>query len=234
MTDFNEPGSAVEPDNSTQPQINQGEPSSQSNWEGFSEADKTYISDKGFKTPADILESYRNAEKALGTKISIPKDEDKEAWEKLYTKLGRPETADKYDIEADESIKADVQKLLFANGLSQKQGAELVKSYNALVAQQKDAFDKAFEEKSKQEKEAVIAEWGDNAAKNNELMTRGAKLLGLDDDLLNNIEVSIGTKNFMQAMKKLGEAISEDNAALGNKTPNSNQPMSFEEFYKQL
>lgn len=217
MTDLNESDLGVETDNSNVPQNEQENNSSQSIWKDFSDDDSKYISQKGWKAPSDMLKSYRELEKFSSNKVSIPKDEDKEAWEKLYNRLGRPETADKYEIEADESIKASVQKLLFDNGLSQKQGAELVKSYNALMAQQKEAFDTQFNEKSKQEKEAVIAEWGDDANKNSELMTRGAKLLGLDDDLLNNIEVSIGTKNFMQAMKKLGESISEDNAPMGKK-----------------
>ena len=62
------------------------------------------------------------------------------------------------------------------------------------------------------DKEEIRSEWGDDYSKNEELMKRGVTVLGLSEDLLTNIEVSIGTKAFMELGKRLGEAISEDTA----------------------
>ena len=58
----------------------------------------------------------------------------------------------------------------------------------------------------------VEKEFKDDYSKNEELMRRGVAVLGLNEDLLTNIEVSIGTKTFMELGKRLGEAISEDTA----------------------
>ena len=59
--------------------------------------------------------------------------------------------------------------------------------------------------------------WGDDAEKNTELMNRGAKLLGLDDEDLAAVRMTIAPKKYMEAMKRLGEAISEDSIPAGKK-----------------
>ena len=58
-------------------------------------------------TEADALaKSYINAVKMIGQdKIAIPtKNSTQETWDEAYTKLGRPESADKYNF----NIKSDV------------------------------------------------------------------------------------------------------------------------------
>ena len=61
-------------------------------------------------TEADALaKSYINAVKMIGQdKIAVPnKNSTEEAWEEAYTKLGRPETPDQYNL----NIKSDVVKM---------------------------------------------------------------------------------------------------------------------------
>ena len=217
MENLNEPDVEATSDNSLTPQNEPANNTSQSSWEGFSEDDKKYIGDKGWKTTPDMLKSYRELEKSYGTKISIPKDEDTEGWNKLYNKLGRPESADKYEFEADEGIKAEAQKTFFELGLSSNQGSKLVESFNNTSLAQKEALDKAYEEQSRKEKEEVMTSWGDNANKNSELMKRGAKLLSSEEEDWHKVEAALGTKKFMQVMKALGESISEDSLPTENK-----------------
>jgi len=217
MENLNEPDVEATSDNSLTPQNEPANNTSQSSWEGFSEDDKKYIGDKGWKTTPDMLKSYRELEKSYGTKISIPKDEDTEGWNKLYNKLGRPESADKYEFEADEGIKAEAQKTFFELGLSSNQGSKLVEWFNNTSLAQKEALDKAYEEQSRKEKEEVMTSWGDNANKNSELMKRGAKLLSSEEEDWHKVEAALGTKKFMQVMKALGESISEDSLPTENK-----------------
>lgn len=229
MENLNEPDVEATSDNSSLPQNEPANNTSQSFLEGFSEDDKKYIGDKGWKASSDILKSYRELEKSYGTKISIPKDEDTEGWNKLYTRLGRPESADKYEIEADEGIKAEAQKAFFDAGLSLKQSKDLTDWFNKTSKAQKEALDKALEEQSKKERDEVVAEWGDNAQKNSELLKRGAKLLSEEEDDWHSVEMALGTKKFMRIMKSLGEAISEDGLPSENKSaPKS--PMSMRDY----
>lgn len=233
MTDLIEPDAGAASDNSGMPQIEPANNTSQSSWEGFSEDDKKYIGDKGWKATPDILKSYRELEKSYGTKISIPKDEDTEGWNKLYSKLGRPESADKYEFEADEGIKAEAQKTFFELGLTSNQGSKLVEWFNNTSAAQKEALDKVLDEQSRKEKEEVIAEWGDNANKNSELMKRGVKLLSQEEDDWHKVEIALGTKKFMQVMKTLGESISEDGLPSENKA-SSPRSMSMTDYITKV
>lgn len=232
MLNANEPDVEATSDNSSMPQ-DPANNTSQSSWEGFSEDDKKYIGDKGWKASSDMLKSYRELEKSYGTKISIPKDEDTEGWSKLYTKLGRPESADKYEIEADESIKAQVQQTFFDAGLTARQSKEIVDWFNKTSATQKEMADKLIEEQSNKERDEVFAEWGESKDKNAQLMERGAKLLSDNEEDWSKVELALGTKKFMQVMKTLGESISEDTLPTESKGK-SKTPMSNIEYITKV
>lgn len=231
MQDNIEPGNESNPDNSSMTHEQENK-SSQSSWKGFSDEDSKYVGDKGWKTPDDVLKSYKELEKQASTKISIPKDEDADAWNKLYAKLGKPETADKYDISVNDKDKADIQKLFFETNQTPKQAQALVAGFERLQQEKQKEYDAMIDAENKKQEESVIAEWGDDADKNTELMNRGAKLLGLDDDDLAAIKMTIAPRKYMEALKKLGEAISEDNLPVGDQKGKSEE-MSTVDFYKQ-
>lgn len=199
----------------------------------FSEEDKNIISNRNFKTPIDIFNALKEAEQSAGEKIKIPEKTDIEGRNALFLRLGKPETADKYEIDVEPSIKQDVQNLLHKYNLTADDGRGLSSEFNALMVKKQKEMDEAFNARSVKEKDEVLAEWGDNKDKNSELMRRGALLLGLDEEVIENIELAIGTKNFMRSMKKLGEAISEDNLPQ-SKTAPSSERMSLVDFYKSL
>lgn len=237
MENENESGAATNPDNSTVSQ-NQTEGSPQFlTWEGISEADQKYINNKGYKSPADLLKSYREAESALGKKISIPEDGDADGWNKLYAKLGRPETADKYDIEVTDELKSDVQKLMFEAGLTQKQSAVITQKYNEILNGYKAKLDAQAEEQSKKDLAEIEAEWGDNLAKNKELTERGAKEIcqrfELSEDDMHDVELAIGTKKFVKLVKTVGELMAEDGLPSSN-TTKFRDDMDPVEFYKEI
>lgn len=234
MSELNEPEVGTASDNLNVSQNEPADKSSQSAWEGFSEEETKYVGDKGWKAPKDLLKSYRELENMESKRISIPKDDDAEAWNKLYAKLGRPESADKYDINVKDDFKADVQKLMFETNQTSKQAEALVKGYDKLIAEKSKAQDAAVEAENKQQEESLFAEWGDNADRNRELALRGAKLLGLGEEELSAIKYVVGSKKYLTAMKALGEAISEDNVPAGFGGKNTQEAMSTKEFYQQF
>lgn len=227
MTDTNEPEVGDTSDNLT---------NSPNSWESLSDDDKKYVETKGFKDTAALLKSYREAEKSLSQKISIPNEDDTEGMNKLYSKLGRPETSDKYEFEADESIKAEAQKLLFENGLSQKQAKGVVEGYNSMIKAQQEKLDAAMNEQSEKDRQSVLSEWGDKADQNKQFMTRGVKTIsekyGISEEEMNNFELAIGTKKFMEMFKSIGKDYAEDN--LSPSGTSGEHPQTLTEFYSNL
>lgn len=78
----------------------------------------------------DLAKSYVSAAKMVGldkgTLMSIPRGDDEKAWGEVYTKLGRPESADKYALDAykemaDEPALKEWATKFHAIGLNQKQ-----------------------------------------------------------------------------------------------------------------
>lgn len=213
MTDEVEEPGMGNPDNSDMPENQTSETESQANWSDiFSEADKKMISDKGWKSPQDMFKSYQEIEKFASNKISIPKADDVEAWKKLDAKLGCPETIEGYELkdvaEVDKPYLDDFKKAALETGMRPNQ----VKAMYDFYKSRQDQITEAFNAQVEKDKEEIRSEWGDDYSKNEELMKRGVTVLGLSEDLLTNIEVSIGTKAFMELGKRLGEAISEDTA----------------------
>lgn len=236
MTDLNELEEATTSNNSDVSQISDLDLSSQV-WGNISEDNAKYMQTKGLKSVDALAESYRNLEKLSTSKITIPQSEDKEGWNKLYTKLGRPEKADGYDIEVAEELKSDVQELLFKNGLSSSQAKDLISSYNKLMEDQKTKADALIEEQSKKDLEALKSEWGIDADKNLELAGRGAKALAnkwnLSEDDLNNIELSIGTRKFTNLIRDIGEVLSEDGLPVSSNVAKQ-EALGSVEYFEQI
>lgn len=159
--------------------------------------------------PAADLAGAENA--APADKFYIPAEDKTEEWNELYSRLGRPETPDKYEIsfrEIDKPFAATMQKAFFDNGLSQKAAAGLVKAWDDMQEEQA----KMWNERSKAEMEAWQQAQGDGLAKNQELARRGAAALGLGEEAVGAMEAALGTGNFMDLCLKLGNALSEDTA----------------------
>lgn len=119
-----------------------------------------------FKTPADVIKGYDNVLKMSQDKIKVPdKPDDKEAWDKVYTKLGRPEAADKYslgDVQIDESIKGNVLQQFHALGLNNQQASGLLSFYNQLAETSLQQASEAKIEAQRVQAEGELKKlWGD-------------------------------------------------------------------------
>lgn len=246
MTDENEPGKG-QPDNSNLPEnptnTNEGGENivptgelSQPAWvESLTDDDKKVLSDKGFKSPADLIKSYREMEKLSGNKFSIPEGDDAEGWSKLYARLGRPETVDGYEMkdvrEVDVTAVAEFKETCLKSNILPKQATALYDWYK----QNQDKLDEQFTAQSEKEKNETFQSWGNDLAKNQEVMRRGVSVLGLDEKLLENIEMAIGTKQFMEMGLRIGNGISEDTAkGLSTGASVKTEKMTPVDFYEEV
>lgn len=175
-----------------------------------------YKADANFRDIKDfdgLLKSFVGARKMTGLDkanlLPIPSNDDAKDWDAVYNKLGRPESADKYEIpkpgegkeysEADKAMQTALLPILHKAGVTQRQLAAIVPAWNALAAQ-------AGEATAKQEKDAIAAadadltkEWG--AAKDSkiaigkEALTHFTTELKLGDTLTKALEAKDANGN---------------------------------------
>lgn len=161
------------------------------NWFEAEGIDASLVSDKvkGFSDINGLLKSYNESQSYIGGAVKIPTDKSTdEERAAFYAKLGRPESADKYEWQPPEGISVEgvtdgefkkFKDLAFEAGLSNKQlGAvmggwsEIVKSLQAKQAQ-------FLSEQSEQTTAALKKEWGDEYQQKFDLTMKKLDSLGI-------------------------------------------------------
>lgn len=176
---------------------------------------------KGWKTPADVLKSYTELESALGRdKIVIPGPQAKpEDWDKVYTKLGRPEKPDAYGLKPIEGMPEGVydQKSAawFAQtahkaGLNPQQARTLHDEYVKLQVEGHNAKINAIRQSGEQGEATLKQEWGPAYDAKVQLSQRAAKAIGLEAETIDKIEGAIGFAGLMKMFSTIGEKMGED------------------------
>lgn len=122
---------------------------------------KTDGSLAGFNDVAALAKSYVHARKLIGADASqvlkLPKDDNEESWGAVYSKLGRPEAADKYDASQFKDKLKNAEELSAWNEIFYKSGMTQ-KQYQAVVGAFLDKSN-AVSEQAKQQTEARHIEW---------------------------------------------------------------------------
>jgi len=192
-------------------------------WHGLPDTDaaaRAYVANKGWKSPADVIQSYQGAEKLIGrdpnTLLTIPKADDPAALRGVLSKLGLPETPDKYEFaKPPEGITQDEGYIAFARGafhdigLLPAQATRLTDLHNQYVANvlQKRAAD--YNLSVEADKKALLTEWGGGHERMMNAAKTAAKALGFDEKTIDAIEREKGYagtwKFFADLGKKLGE-----------------------------
>lgn len=189
---------------------------------------------KGWKGPADALLSYQNLEKVFGADkagrtILAPKsDDDADGWSAVYNRLGRPESADKYELPVpdgdDGSFAQAAAPVLHELGLTTKQAKGLAEWWNKASTSRIEAADEAFSKQSEAEYAALKGEWGAAAAQNEELAKRAVlkfgKEAGIDEATFDSLERAIGTAKVMKLFHAIGAKFGEADF-VGSDTPSS-------------
>jgi hypothetical protein len=194
---------------------------------------------KGWKGPADALLSYQNLEKVFGADkagrtILAPKsDDDADGWNAVYNRLGRPESADKYELPVPEgddgSFAQSVAPVLHELGLTAKQARGLAEWWNDASSKRIEMESEGFAAKSEAEYKELQREWGAAASQNEELAKRAvlkfSKEAGIDDQAFEAMEQAVGTARLMKLFHAIGsqfaesDFISSDMPAAGAMSP---------------
>lgn len=131
---------------------------------------QAWADNKGFKAPVEALNSYRNLEKLFGadkagrTVVMPGENAEQQELDEFYNKLGRPEAADKYELElpadADTSFVEWFKESSFKNGLTSKQVQDTVASYGEFVNQYNETTTAAQTQKANEEEQQLRTKWG--------------------------------------------------------------------------
>jgi hypothetical protein len=183
--------------------------------------------------PADAPAADPNAPPVL----TMPgKDATPEQWAEFYTKLGRPETADGYELPipegSDDAFAKQMAPLLHKHGITAEQAKGLATDWNAM--QSKAATDwqaaenariTAMNTKNQAEADALKTEWGDKHAENFEFAKRAMRQFFPAEkasDVVSAIERVVGYRGVITMLHDMGKGLAEHGApGLGEQTSGS-------------
>lgn len=158
---------------------------------------------------------------------SLPGAEDADGWNSLYTKLGRPESAEGYELplpEGDDgSFAKQTSEWMHSAGLNKQQAHSLATAWNSHQEAQKSAQAEAMKKYQEECVATVKKEWGSNFDAN--LSQAKAALSTFAPEGFIDYLNQTGQANnpmMLNMLQKIGSAISEDKLVGSNK--DSSQP----------
>jgi len=186
---------------------------------------KEWTATKGWKSPESAVQSAWHLEKLMGADkagrgVIWPKDEnDADGWKAIYSKLGRPETPDGYELKLEEGqddscLKAMLPKL-HAAGIPKKHAHELVSAHNEFLKQAQEAQENQWAEESTKQFDVLQKEWGQNFERNSEMARRAIRMAGITPEQAEKIERAIGIDTAAKIFAMYGENYME-HASPGN------------------
>ncbi|MCB1883685.1 MAG: hypothetical protein KDG89_06780 [Geminicoccaceae bacterium] len=180
---------------------------------------------KGWRDPAHALQGYQGLEKLLGADragrtVVLPKDGDEAAKDAFFGRIGRPETAEGYELAKRDGVDPDfggkAAAVMHRAGLTKDQAGALAEWFTAEQAAAQAGVDDAFARRSEAEMQELTAEWGEGAHARMETARRYAKVAGFDGAELDAIERAIGTKAMLSRFDAAGKALMEDRPPAGS------------------
>lgn len=146
---------------------------------------------------------------------ALPEEGDAEGWAAVYAKLGRPESAEGYELPLPEGDSGEFAKQtsewMHKAGLNKQQAQALATNWNEYQAQQAQAQQTAIKQQAESDLSSVRQEWGADFDANKSVMAKAFNTFAppefvemLDKSgLINNPVIA---KMFL----KIGSAINED------------------------
>lgn len=184
---------------------------------------KLYVSQKGFKDPGAVLESYQNLEKLMGAPkerlLKLPEKADAPEWGEVYDKLGRPKAPTDYSIGAKDQkgnpitgnpeFTSWAQQQFHDLGLTKAQGEALAQRWNDYALTDISKRDQTVAQTTTTEKAALTKEWGAAYDQNSKAAFAAAKQFGLGQEEVSQLEKAIGFGKTMKFLANIGSKVGE-------------------------
>lgn len=168
-----------------------------------------------------FVDGFRNAQKLIGAeKIPLPKaDAPPEVWGQVWSKLGRPETPDGYQLQRPEGVTVPTaeplekgyKEMAHQLGLNARQAQELYGWYLQTAQQSTSQFEESLQAERGEAEGKLRQEWG-RAYDQNLAQAQGAMRRLFDPADIESLEAR-GLGNdpaFIRMLAKVGKAMGED------------------------
>jgi len=202
-------------------------------WHGLTDPEAVgYVTNKGWTGPGDVIKSYQGAEKLIGrdptTLLQMPRADDPEGMRALFTKLGLPDSPDKYDMkvglpketQVNEGFAKSMQGVLHKAGVTDAQAKILVAEYNAMqladLAQQATDYNLNVAA----DKQALLDEWKGGHDRMMNRAKTAATSLGFTPDLIDAVEKQVGYAKTYKMFADIGAKLGEDGLVTAGKGTN--------------
>lgn len=162
-----------------------------------------------------LAKSYIETKRMVGQeKVVLPKgDDDAAGWDALYKALGRPDSADGYQLGVPEGDDGAFARTFagwaHAAGLSQRQAAALSDQWNAFQTQAAAAAQTQADETARQ----IRAELGAKADETIALAQRGAQAFGFNAEDVARLDQLVGSKGLIEKLAEIGRLSGEGSFA---------------------
>ena len=190
--------------------------------EAISEEYRTDPNIEKFTEIDALAKSYINATKMIGQdKVAVPNENSTEdQWNEVYTKLGRPESADKYQLNAktdvvpiDENAIKTFAETSHKLGLNNKQAQGILEYYKSMMEGSAQQSKVDTETAQAQAEQQLRQEWGKTFEENVKKAGSVAKAnLGVD---VLDMQLKDGTRlgdhpDIIKGFAKIADMMSED------------------------
>ena len=191
---------------------------------GAPETDVGYVKNKGWQSPADVLNAYRGAEKFISAPVDqrlvIPGEKaEKAEWDNFYAKLGRPAAPTDYKLPVPEGDKGEFAKTAASwfheLGLSSKQAEGVASKWNEHLANAAATEASARQTSFTGDEAKLKTEWGAAYDKNVMIAKEVVGKVGLDAKTIDALQGAIGHHGVMNLLVKLGSGLGEDTFVTG-------------------
>ncbi len=154
----------------------------------------------------------------------LPKEGDADAWSALYAKLGRPESAEGYDLPVPEGQDGAFAKQtsgwMHELGLNKQQAQGLAEKWNAHQAQQAEAQQAAITKQAETDLTSIKQEWGAQFDENKAVMAKAVNTFA-PPEFIEMLDKSglINSPVIAKMFLKIGAAINEDKSVAAKSSP---------------
>lgn len=191
---------------------------------GFNDDLKGYIDNKGFKSPADVAEAYRNFEKLQG----VPQDRILKLTDKMrdeagaltpearaiWERLGAPKESKGYELAipkegGDPKLAEHFKETFFKMGVPKEMAEGIVNEWNGFQAQAVEAQKQQAAQVFKDSDAKLRSEWGAAYEQNTNIAKEAVRNLGLDAKKIDALAMVLGHDGAMKLFADLGKATGE-------------------------
>lgn len=204
---------------------------------------REHVAAKQYANPGELAKANLNLTRLQTgdpTVVALPgKDAKPEAWDSFWKRLGRPDSADKYEFKFGEGVKPDDNMVKFGKtffhklGLSNERANAAIGDWNTFVAEQTAAQTAKDKTANDTEIAALETKWNGTGElnKNKEAGLRVIKALKLSDELVSRVENSIGTAAVVEMLATIGRKSDEGGflSGQGGGDPNIPENMTKEQ-----